>query len=266
VKFSLGGEQSIEFKTDVKGLEDFAPVKPAKHFLPQWFKDIKDYVPINGDGTIGSNNFFGKTGETAKKWTNGTVKRCPAIVDLMVEGYVIPMWSDFLIQRDMDILQWDNKGMQLYGIDFHSKEQIKGWKLKKTDFTEGVKFVNPWRIYTPPGYSVMFLPPFYQFEKRFTVLPGIVETDSYHHVNFPSIWHTTKDAIIERGTPFIQVIPFKRDDWSHTVSQMNQEDLDNEHREKTELQSSFKNSYRKITGRLKDGRPNRRRRFQIRGS
>ena len=84
--------------------------------------------------------------------------------------------------------------------------------LKKRDFPEGVKFINPWRIYTPPGYSVMFMTPTYQFEKRFTVLPGIVETDSYHHINFPSIWHTTKDANIERGTPFIQVIPYKTDD------------------------------------------------------
>ena len=119
------------------------------------------------------------------------------------------MWCDFLIQRDMETFEYDNKNFK-YGIDFHSEVQISGWNLRKTDFKEGIKFLNPWRIYTPPGYSVMFMTPTYQFEKRFTVLPGIVETDSYHHVNFPSIWHTTKDAVIERGTPFIQVIPFKK--------------------------------------------------------
>ena len=149
----------------------------------------------------------------------------------------------------METMEWDNKSFK-YGIDFHSKDQIKGWDLKKTDFPEGVKFVNPWRIYTPKGYSVMFMTPTYQFEKRFTVLPGIVETDSYHHINFPSIWHTTKDAIIKRGTPFIQVIPFKRDDWQHTVSQMNEKDLNNDAREKTELSTKFKNSYRSIVSRL----------------
>jgi hypothetical protein len=159
------------------------------------------------------------------------------------------MWADFLIQRDMETLEWDNKNFP-YGIEFHGKEQILGWNLKKTDFPEGVKFINPWRIYTPKGYSVIFMTPTYQFEKRFTVLPGIVETDSYHHVNFPSIWHTTKDAIINRGTPFIQVIPFKRDDWDFKTSQMNEKDLYNDAREKTELSTKFKNSYRSIVGRL----------------
>ena len=38
--FNLGGKQSIKFKTDVKGLEDIAPVRPAKYFLPKWFKDV----------------------------------------------------------------------------------------------------------------------------------------------------------------------------------------------------------------------------------
>ena len=95
----------------------------------------------------------------------------------------------------------------------------------------------------------MFMTPTYQFEKRFTVLPGIVETDSYHHINFPSIWHTTKDAIINRGTPFIQVIPFKRDDWEYETSQMNDKDLDFDAREKLELSTKFKNAYRNIVTR-----------------
>ena len=93
--------------------------------------------------------------------------------------------------------------------------------------------------------------PTYQFEKRFTVLPGIVETDSYHHVNFPSIWHTTKDAIIERGTPFIQVIPFKRDEWNISVDEMNEYDIKNDEAEKLELSTKFKNAYRLITQRLR---------------
>ena len=139
-----------------------------------------------------------------------------------------------------------------YGIDFHSKEQIKGWNLKKTDFKEGIKFQNPWRIYTPKGYSVMFITPTYQFEKRFTVLPGIVETDSYHHINFPSIWHTTKDAVIERGTPFIQVIPLKRDEWNLDLSQMNDLDFKNDETEKTALSTKFKNAYRDIVNRSKN--------------
>lgn len=253
----MGGKQHIEFKTDLEGLEEFAPVQPSKYFLPQWFKDMDEYITQDAVHEKGQRFYFGRNKETAIKTAGGTVKRCPAIVDLLTEGYIIPMWADFLVQRDMETLEWDNKMME-YGIEFHGKKQISGWKLKKTDFPEGVKFVNPWRIYTPPGYSVMFMAPTYQFEKRFTVLPGIVETDSYHHINFPSIWHTTKDAIIERGTPFIQVIPFKRDNWDFDVSQMTETDIENDAREKSELNTKFKNSYRNIVRRL-NGRHNKRR-------
>ncbi len=250
MKYSLGGKQSIEFKTDVKGLNKVAPVKPAKFFMPQWFKGMSDYIEMPAVHEKDKPNYFGKKEQTAKKHTSGTVKRCPAIVDLLTEGFIIPMWCDFLVQRDMETLEWDNKSFP-YGIEFHSKQQIVGWNLKKTDFPEGVKFTNPWRIYTPPGYSVMFMTPTYQFEKRFTVLPGIVETDSYHHINFPSIWHTTKDAIIERGTPFIQVIPFKRDEWNMSVDEMNEYDVKNDEAEKLELSTKFKNAYRLITQRLR---------------
>jgi len=249
--FDLGGKQSIEFKTDVKGLEEIAPVRPASYFLPKWFKSMSDSIEQPAVHEKGKPNYFGKKGDTAKKHTSGTVKRCPAIVDLITEGFIIPLWSDFLVQRDMETLEWDNKNFK-YGIEFHSKKQIKGWDLKKTDFPEGVKFINPWRIYTPKGYSVMFMTPTYQFEKRFTVLPGIVETDSYHHVNFPTVWHATKDAFIERGTPFIQVIPFKRDSWNLSVDQMSDQDLANEEIEKVRLSTKFKNSYRDLVAKSKN--------------
>ena len=55
-------------------------------------------------------------------------------MDLITEGFIIPMWADFKVQRDMDYFEWDNKGMPIYGIEFHGKEQIKGWDLKKQIF------------------------------------------------------------------------------------------------------------------------------------
>ncbi len=256
MKFSLGGKQLIEFKTDFIGLEEVAPVKPASAYTPQWFKTMNDYIEIPAFKEEGKSNYFGKPKEIARKYIGGTDKRCPAIIDQITEGFIIPMWADFLVQRDMDNFEWDNKGIKKYGIEFHSPEQIAGWKMKKTDYSHAVKFVNPWRIYTPPGYSVMFLAPTYQFERRFTVLPGIVETDNYHSIHFPTVWHTTKDAIIERGTPFIQVIPFKRNKWDLNVSQMTNDDMREEGIEKNILNTKFKNSYRDLISRRKNARTN----------
>jgi len=251
LKFKIGGNQTIEFKTDIAGLEDIVPVRKSSYYTPQWFKDMSDHIPVPKNPLGRAPQKFGKQGETSKKWSSGTVKRCPAIIDLITEGFVIPMWCDFILQRDKLELEWDNKNFP-YGIEFHPHQQIENWNLKKADFPEGVKFINPWRIYTPPGYSVMFIAPYYQFEHRFTVLPGIVETDKYHHVNFPSIIHTTKDLIIDRGTPFIQVIPFKREDFNLDVGQMSEEQKYQDISHKNMLSTKFKNAYRSITSTFKN--------------
>ena len=122
MKYSLGGKKIIEFKTDYIGLEEVAPVKPASAYTPQWFKTMNDYIEIPAFKEEGKSNYFGKSKEIAKKYMGGTVKRCPAIIDQITEGFIIPMWADFLVQRDMDNFEWDNKGINKYGIEFHSPE------------------------------------------------------------------------------------------------------------------------------------------------
>ena len=72
MKFSLGGQQSIEFKTDLEGLEEFAPVKPSKYFLPHWFKDMNDYITQDAVHEKGKADYFGKK---KKQLLNGPVEQ-----------------------------------------------------------------------------------------------------------------------------------------------------------------------------------------------
>ena len=58
-----------------------------------------------------------------------------------------------------------------------------------TDFP---KWVNPYVIKTPPGYSVLITQPFHR-ESVFTILPGIVDTDKYKsQVHFPFVLKDNK--------------------------------------------------------------------------
>ena len=143
------------------------------------------------------------------------------------------------------MLEWDNKGFPTK-LEFHDGQQVTHWKFKSTDFKTPVKFENPWRIYTPKDYSVAFFQPEYQFENRFTVLPGVVETDAYHQVHFPAIIHEQKDFIIKAGTPFMQVFPFKRSQLDLVVDQMTQAMKDEELENQVYLKQYFKESYRKL--------------------
>ena len=80
------------------------------------------------------------------------------------------------------------------------------------------KILNPWIIKTSPGYSCLFLPPLNNEDDRFSIIPGIVDTDTFEsEVNFPFVCNGDKyprlKTTIEQGTPYVQVIPFKRDSW-----------------------------------------------------
>ena len=86
--------------------------------------------------------------------------------------------------------------------------------LKK--FTLGkvlMKFHNPWTIETKKGWSVYFKNPANNWSNDIHLLEGVVDTDTYKtKVNFPYIWtgSTIGEWIIPKGTPLVQVIPFKR--------------------------------------------------------
>ena len=105
------------------------------------------------------------------------------------------------------------------------------------------KWINPFAIKTPPGYSVMFMPPMHNPNGIFTILPGIVDTDTYAApVNFPFVLDNPKwEGVIPAGTPMAQVIPFKRDSWTMKAETQQQEPS----KVTTKLRAVFFNSYKR---------------------
>ncbi len=72
---------------------------------------------------------------------------------------------------------------------------------------------------TPPGYSTLFYQPDLHFEDRYTLLPGIVDTDTYDAEIFFTGWVNKgiTDFKIDAGSPLIIAFPFKRDEWQSVV-------------------------------------------------
>jgi len=237
----------IKFKTDIVGLDKVAPIKPAAAYMPQWFKDMDEYFerPAGQQFKPNSRNFFGKVGDVAKNFYTSTIKRCPAIIDYLASGYIIPYWTDTLLQRNDEYIEFDSKDFPIR-IGSHDADQVYKMPLSETDFKHPLKFSSPWYFYTPKGWSTLFIAPYYQFEKRFTILPAIVQTDTWHEVNFPTILHD-KEVLIKQGTPFIQAIPFKRSKFKFNMSMLTDDDKKNLDTNTLFLNSNFKGGYRKRT-------------------
>lgn len=192
--------KKISFISTVNGLlgmEECHP-KPAKKYTPKWFKDIPVSVP--------SSDFFSNS-------ISKTVKICPSFSDYFSNGYILPMWTDIRIAAKNNTNYYEMPS-DIFSIDEHPHSQFLDHV--KTSFYgfEGqavFKFNCPWRVVTPPGWSVLQLPIFYDFNPKWTVLPGIIDTDIYHQINQQVVYHGNGEIVeIERGQPLALYIPFKR--------------------------------------------------------
>lgn len=182
----------IEFISTVKGMtgsEECIP-KPAKHFIPKWFKDIPSSH-------------------------NGTVKQCPSFPDYFSQGYIVPMWADSVLKYEKISATWEwSTPTSTFTWDTHSNDQFINYinpNFKGVDGSFVFKAICPWKVITPPGWSVLQLPLFYHFNKDWSVLPGVIDTDIHHEINQQVLFHSEEKTIeIKKGTPFVLYVPFKR--------------------------------------------------------
>ncbi len=214
--------------TNILGF-DFFPPKPAVKEVPDWYKNTPEYVGDQGK------KIFNNGG------TPHTIKKCIPVFDAITTGYILYTQVDVQVtqQNGLPYYTWPDQNI----ISFHPIEQAPLHPSKND--APYPKWNNPYAITTPPGYSTLFLPPMHNPNKIFTILEGLVDTDTYKPpVNFPFILNDVKwEGIIEAGTPMVQVIPVKRDSWKHKIGS-NKERMEQEMITK-KLRTLFFNSYKK---------------------
>tara|TARA_R110000822_G_scaffold123076_1_gene257403 strand:- start:960 stop:1706 length:747 start_codon:yes stop_codon:yes gene_type:complete len=214
-------EKLIKFKAPKEYIDsldkDLYP-KPIKLNIPDWYKRLKH------------------TGE------DQTIKGCIPFLDTLITGYVLSIPQESYFHWGYD--KQNNKEYQGHRFAFHDSftgevnlnnsqtkekeahgpQQIQGSDLNNKSKFPVCKFLNPWTIETPPGYSCLLVSPLNNSDKRFSIITGIVDTDTYETpINFPFIINKKiiedNKITIKQGTPYVQVIPFKRDNWKMKVEQ-----------------------------------------------
>lgn len=152
-----------------------------------------------------------------------TLKGCVPFIDAMTAGYTINLPTDVLVRVTGDATRhfmWRTEGSVVAG---HPRDQVPGVPpaVEGGDGTP-LKWTLGWEMVTPPGYSVLFTHPLNRWDLPFRSFSGIVEVDTYHQaVQFPFEFllelQPGQEHLIPRGTPIIQFIPFRREDWDSEV-------------------------------------------------
>jgi len=212
--------------TNTNGWKDLEKPQPASVFIPDWYKNVESYMG-------------GKKITDGKGGTLATIKKCMPVFDAITAGYIITSPADVMVtlKDGHQNFEWSNFGL----ISFHPIEQAPEHPLCKP--YQYPKWNNPWGIKTPKGYSTMFVQPMHR-ESVFTILPGIVDTDTYTApVNFPFVVNDPNfEGLIPKGTPIAQIIPVKRNAWNMKFGE--QKELDEQANISTKLQTKFFDRYK----------------------
>jgi len=242
-------EKVIEFSAheDYFALKEDYPI-PTKLNIPEWYKKLEHTI------------------------LNKTIKGCMPFLDTITSGYLLKIPQDFHIRHNVDnknekeeifkdsfqtfglhdqqqILYVKNINLNS-GFDTHSLKQVEGSPfIEKNKNLPFYKVLNPWKIKTPKGYSCLFVPPLNNSDDRFSIIPGIVDTDTFpNEVNFPIIIngdkYPTLETIIKKGTPYVQIIPFKRDSWKMQIKPEKQNKIQSASIfYKLEILNNYKNNF-----------------------
>ena len=225
-------DKEIEFSAheDYYALKEDYPI-PAKLNIPEWFKKLNH------------------------EFNNMTVKGCMPFLDALTAGYILKIPQDLHIRHNVDsknekgekikdsfqtygLYKLENiinaKGLNLNtGVNVHPIKQLEGSPLinqnKNFPF---YKIANPWKIKTPKGYSCLFTQIFNNGDDRFFPICGIVDTDVFpQEINFPIVINGDKYPILEttikKGTPYVQIFPFKRESWKMKLKSRKQKEIQN---------------------------------------
>ncbi|MEM7221456.1 MAG: hypothetical protein AAF495_00665 [Pseudomonadota bacterium] len=192
-------EPDISFLCDPALEAHLPPPERAGRFLPEWFRRLEREMGL----------------PTASGLTAMTVKGCRPVTDGFTLGWIIPLALDVRIVTDplgnVIELDWD-KDFGFQPVERHHPAQV-GYPNPPFDWRQPLKWMNPWRLVVPDGYSMLFTHPLNHFELPFQCFSGLVDCDRFlPTVNFPfALTGVSADITVPRGTPIIQLIPIKRD-------------------------------------------------------
>lgn len=220
-----------------KMVDTFPHPGPAGKSLPDWYKGLDSYIENDPTPVAGSQRI--------------TAKKCFAIFDILSSGYLFKLPFDLYIdttesKQIFDVPKFARGIGTTPIISSHEMSQIGDYPVdleKHINFLFRINLV--WLMKTDPGYSTLFLPVQHGNDSPLFAVSAIIDTDTFASDGLFSFF-VKKDfkGIVKKGTPIVQAIPFKRDDFVSEIV-LDQKQLDDVTKQRSVIRSVFNSGYKK---------------------
>ena len=188
--------------------------EPAIHSFPKWFKNMPRFYNVDPHRDVPVREF-------------GSIRDCPAVNDAMGFGYMLYLPADVFIDATKDEIRFDvgtfGNGSRIHDAGFsfiteHDPIQTSEYQAMFDFHRQSLKWQTYWGVKTDEGYSTLFIHPMHRNDLPFYSVTAIVDTDKFP-TRDPYAFFIKKGfkGIIHRGTPMLQVVPFRREDWTMNI-------------------------------------------------
>ena len=203
----------------------------AQNEIPDWYKNADRFAKMpNGEYYKATKEMcpVPKEGTTDDYGKAPTWKACPAIMDAFLTGYVFKTPCDLkFFKNQQGIISVEIEDPK-YKDFCTSRPPMPQFEHPKGFYQHHFAWYLDWGLELPEGYSALFMSPMNRFDLPILNTTGIVDCDKVHILgSFPFFIAEGWEGTIPAGTPYLQVLPFKREDWTHEIVFQNQIDTYN---------------------------------------
>lgn len=201
IKFNVSGFISPENNLDLLQYSEIP--QPAKKFIPDWYKDSRPLDKKNiRDPRIKS------------------FKKCVPFADAFITGYILSTPCDIIIEKiegkDPNIITSTTVNI----FSSRKKEATGLMQIPEECYDVNYIYNHPMHISLPKGYSALITHPLNRYDLPWVALSGIVDMDKepMRPGQYPIFIKKNAEGLIPKGTPVLQIIPFKRESWKSEKS------------------------------------------------
>ena len=216
----------IRWWSVLDGVDRVTPIVPAKEYIPDWWKRVERMINSKVDN-------------------KGTIRNCPSFPEYLSQGFVVPLWCDVHVEISDKQFKWKTPE-KAFSFSSHSDGQFRDFipQHVRDNSSMILKPACPWRVKTPPGWSVWQLPMYYHYNPIFEVLPGIIWSDIHHEINQQMLIKKYGEFTIKRGTPLAMYVPYERNKYTYDVSGPNEQNAKWNNESFLQVRTKFKGGYK----------------------